>query len=40
MVLPTYHVSDARVEVVDGDRKVVQHRAVGARDHRVVAADI
>ena len=36
VVLAAHDVRDAGVEVVDGDREVVERRAVGAGDHRVV----
>ena len=36
MILAADDVRDPGVEVVDGDREVVEGAAVGARDHRVV----
>ena len=40
VVLTANHMRDPRVEVVDRDREVVEHRAVGAGDHRVVHARV
>ena len=40
MVLAADDVRDLRVEVVDGDREVVERAAVGARDDRVVEVDV
>ena len=40
MVLAADDVRDVRVEVVDGDREVVQDAAVGARDDRVVEVHV
>ena len=40
VVLAAHDVADARVEIVDRDREVVQHGAVRASDHRVVEMDV
>ena len=40
MVLAADDVRDVRVEVVDGDREVVEDAAVGARDDRVVEVHV
>ena len=40
VVLAADDVRDVRVEVVDGDREVVEDAAVGARDDRVVEVDV
>ena len=36
MVVAANHVGDLHFRVVDGDREVVEHRTVAARDHEVV----
>src|SRR6516164_11824344 len=40
MLLATHDMRDPGVEVVDGDRKVVQDRSVRARDHGVVQMNV
>src|SRR5207302_8161862 len=40
VVVAAHDVGDLRVEVVDGDGEVVERRAVGAGDHRVVHVDV
>jgi len=40
VVLPAHDLRDPRVEIVDRDREVVEHRAVGARDHGIVEMDV
>ena len=40
VVLAADDVRDLGVEVVDRDREVVEHRAVGAGDHRIVEAGV
>ncbi len=40
VVLAANDVRDAGVEVVDGDGEVVEHAAVGARDHGVVEVHV
>ena len=40
VVLAAHHVRDPCVEIVDRDGEVVEHRAVGAGDHRVVQMDV
>jgi hypothetical protein len=36
VVLAAHDVRDGRVEIVDRDREVVEHRAIRTRDHRIV----
>ncbi len=40
MILAPDDVRDARVQVVDRDREVVEHRPVGAGDHGIVEMDV
>ncbi len=40
MVLATHHVGDLRIEIVDGDGEVVEHRAVRPGDDGVVHVQV
>ena len=40
MVVAADHIGDPHLEIVDGDREVVQRRAVAARDHEVVGEPV
>ena len=40
VVLAAHHVGDPGVEVIDGDGEVVERRAVGAGDDRIVEVGV